>query len=247
MSKSKNKKQLNKPTNQNPPANVNEEDIMSSIKIRKLNIKFRNESQEKFWAIMDEKEITLCAGPAGTGKTYLSIAKSLDLISREGSKYKRIILIKPVVEADEKLGALPGSVEEKLEPYTFSMFYIYEKILGKRKLERLIERGTIQVMALAYLRGMNIDDSIVIFEEAQNSTKRQMKTLLTRIGENSKFIVNGDYEQSDRFKESKDSGLYFAINKLADMPQIGVFEFDIEDIVRNPIIGDILKRFNGDV
>lgn len=232
------------------PTDINEfsdNDLVNSVKIKKLNIKFRTEAQEKFWNLMGEKEISFCAGPAGTGKTHLAVAKSLDLISREDTKCKRIILVKPVVEADEKLGALPGDVEEKLEPYTYATFYLFEKMLGKRKLEKLIERGYIRVMALAYMRGVNIDNSVLLFEEAQNSTKKQMKTLLTRIGENCKFIINGDHEQSDRYKDHKDSGLYFAMDKLTDIPEIGIFEFKSEDIVRNPVISKILKKFNGDV
>ena len=208
-------------------------------------LQFRTEAQEKLWKIIDEHEISLISGPAGTGKSHISVAKSIELLTNK--KFSKIIIVKPVVEADEHLGFLPGDVDEKLTPYTFSTFYLFEKILGKRRLEALIENGHLIVMALAYLRGVNIDNSILLFEECQNATPRQMKTLLTRIGENSKFIISGDLEQSDRYKHEKDTGLYVAIEKLKDIEEIGTLEFSQSDIVRNPIIGKILKKFNGSI
>lgn len=214
---------------------------------KKSRVQFRNESQKSFWETIEQNQITLCSGPAGTGKSYLSVAKSLELLCEEGSKYHKIILTTPAVEADEKLGSLPGDVDEKLSPYTYSTLYIFEKLIGSRRLEKLIERKVVRVVAFAYMRGMNIDHSIVIGEEIQNATPRQVKTLLTRIGENSKFILSGDMEQSDRYTDSKKSGLHFAIEKLSGEADIGIFEFKDKDIVRNPIIGRILKRFNGDV
>ena len=138
-------------------------------------------------------------------------------------------------------------MEEKLQPYIYSTKYVLEKILGKPKIDNLFSKGKIEVMALAFMRGINVDNSILIFEEAQNCTPRQMKTLLTRIGENSKFIISGDHEQSDRYKDMKESGLYFAMDKLKSIPEIGVFEFQPADIVRNPLVGKILEKFNGDV
>jgi phosphate starvation-inducible PhoH-like protein len=208
-----------------------------------LKIKFKNPHQEEFWNLLNEKEITFCSGPAGSGKSYLSVAKALQLIAEEDSKYKKIIIIKPIIEADEKLGLLPGDIMDKVEPYAYSTLYLFEKLIGKRKLETLLERDTIKIMALAYLRGVNIDNSIVIFEEAQNCSIRQMKTLLTRIGENSKYIISGDISQSDRFKNGKDSGLFFAQEKLTNIKNIGSYYFTDEDIVRNPIIQEILKIF----
>ena len=214
---------------------------------RKLRVSFRNESQRKFWELIDSNEIILCVGPAGTGKSYLSVAKALKLLTDESNKYKRILVVKPVVEADEKLGALPGTVEEKLEPYSYSTKLIIEKIVGRRRAEKLLERKIVEFTALAYLRGVNIDNTVLVFEEGQNSTKRQMKTLLTRIGENCKFICSGDLEQSDRYKDQKDSGLFLAIDKLNKIDGIATFQFKPEDIVRNPLIGKILERLNGDV
>jgi phosphate starvation-inducible PhoH-like protein len=227
--------------------NLEENDITDSKFINLDKLEFKTEAQEKYWKLIGDKEIILCSGPAGTGKSYISLARALQIFSKERKKYKKIIIVKPVVEADEKLGYLPGSIEEKLEPYIFSTKYILEKILGKAKIEALFSKGKLEVMALAYMRGINIDNSIVVCEEAQNMTPKQMKTLLTRIGENSKFIISGDHEQSDRYKNSKETGLYFAMNKLKGLVEIGQLEFEAKDIVRNPIIGKILEKFNGDV
>lgn len=225
-----------------------DEDISYGSKFKNLSsIEFKTENQEKFWNLIGEKEMIFCSGPAGTGKSFLSLAKALQIFSKERKKYRKIIIVKPAVEADEKLGYLPGSMEEKLEPYIYSTKYILEKLLGKPKIDNLFSKGKIEIMALAFMRGINIDNSILIFEEAQNCTPRQMKTLLTRIGENSKFIISGDHEQSDRYKDMKESGLYFAMNKLKNIPEIGVFEFEPTDIVRNPLVGKILEKFNGDV
>jgi len=224
-----------------------EETARDIIAGKKPKITFRTPRQEEYWNLMDRNEITFCAGPAGSGKTHLSVTKAVHLLFDRDRCYDRIIIIKPAVEAEEKLGFLPGGVEEKLAPYTFSTLYLLEKLLGRRKVNKLLEQDYIRVMALAYLRGVNIDNSILIFEEAQNCTPRQMKTLLTRIGENSRFIISGDLEQSDRYTNFKDSGLHVAMFCLGGVPGIGVLDFTMDDIVRNPIIGRILLKLNGDV
>jgi phosphate starvation-inducible PhoH-like protein len=141
------------------------------------------------------------------------------------------------------LGSLPGSLEEKLDPYISPSYYLLNKLIGKETRERLIQSDFIEVQALAYIRGWNIDNTILIFEEGQNSTPNQMKLLLTRIGFNSKFFISGDLEQTDRYKDKKQSGLWDAINKFKNMDDIGVFEFNENDIVRNPLITKILKRY----
>jgi phosphate starvation-inducible PhoH-like protein len=215
---------------------------------KKCKVQFRNDSQRQYWETIDNHEITLCIGPAGTGKSYLSILKALQMLTAEGSKFKQIICVKPAYEAEEKLGALPGDVAEKLDPYTYSTRYLFSKIIGERRTEKLIERKLLQFVALTYLRGVNIDNAILIFEESQNSSRKGMRTLLTRIGENCKFIINGDIEQIDReFKHGEESGMTFALKKLRGTDGIGVHEFGEKDIVRNPIIGAILKKFNGDI
>jgi phosphate starvation-inducible PhoH-like protein len=168
---------------------------------------------------------------------------ALDILSDPTSPYEKIIIVRPAVEAEEKLGSLPGNVEEKLDPYIFPSYYLMNKIIGKENREKLKDIDAIEVFALAYMRGMNIDNSILIFEEAQNSTPNQMKLLLTRIGFNSKFFISGDLEQTDRYKDKTHSGLYDAIKKFKGLDDVGVFEFDNKDVVRNPLIGKILKRY----
>jgi phosphate starvation-inducible PhoH-like protein len=168
---------------------------------------------------------------------------AIDLLVDPETPDEKIIIVRPAVEAEEKLGSLPGNVEEKLDPYIFPSYYLLNKIIGKTAREKLKEIEAIEVFALAFMRGMNIDNSILIFEEAQNSTPSQMKLLLTRIGYNSKFFISGDLEQTDRYKDIKQSGLYDAIQKFQNMNDVGVFEFEIKDIVRNPLISKILKRY----
>jgi len=170
--------------------------------------------------------------------------KAVELLHREDNKYEKIIIVRPAVEAEEKLGSLPGGVEEKLDPYIFPTYYLLNKIIGKEQREKLKEMNYIEVFALAYMRGMNIDNSILIFEEAQNATPGQMKLLLTRIGFNSKFFISGDLEQTDRYKDKRQSGLYDIVNRLGSVNDVGVFEFDNKDIVRNPLISQILEKYD---
>jgi phosphate starvation-inducible PhoH-like protein len=168
---------------------------------------------------------------------------AVDLLLDENNAYEKIIIVRPAVEAEEKLGSLPGGVEEKLDPYIFPSYYLLNKIIGKETREKLKDIEAIEVFALAYMRGMNIDNSILIFEEAQNSTPSQMKLLLTRIGFNSKFFISGDLEQFDRHKDKTQTGLWDALKKFQDLDDVGTFEFNPEDVVRNPLISKILKRY----
>ncbi len=207
--------------------------------------KFLTQAQEEYWEILGDNQITLCFGPAGTGKSHIAMKKAADLLWDSDNKYEKIIIVRPAVEAEEKLGSLPGTLEEKLDPYIFPSYYLLNKIIGKDSREALKNEGFIEVIALAYMRGWNVDNSILIFEEAQNATIGQMKLLLTRIGYNSKFFISGDIEQSDKFKDNKTkSGLYDAKQRLQDVKGIGVFEFGMADIVRNPIITEILQRYD---
>jgi phosphate starvation-inducible PhoH-like protein len=169
---------------------------------------------------------------------------AVDLIHDNDNSFEKIIIVRPAVEAEEKLGSLPGNLEEKLDPYIFPSYYLLNKIIGKEAREKLKQIEVIEVFALAYMRGMNIDNSILIFEESQNSSPSQMKLLLTRIGFNSKFFISGDIEQTDRYKDKRQSGLFDAIEKFSDVPDIGVHKFGDEDIVRNPIISKILKKYD---
>jgi phosphate starvation-inducible PhoH-like protein len=172
---------------------------------------------------------------------------AIDLLADPNTPYEKIIIVRPAVEAEEKLGSLPGNVEEKLDPYIFPSYYLLNKIIGKEAREKLKELEIIEVFALAFMRGMNIDNSILIFEEGQNATPSQMKLLLTRIGFNSKFFISGDVEQSDRYKNKTHSGLWDAIEKFRDSTVISTFEFkDKKDIVRNPLITKILQKYDNE-
>ena len=188
-------------------------------------------------------QITICSGPAGVGKSFVAMRAAIDLLCDPENGYEKIIIVRPAVEAEEKLGSLPGNVEEKLDPYIFPSYYLMNKIIGKEARERLKELEIIEVFALAYMRGMNIDNSILIFEEGQNATPKQMKLLLTRIGFNSKFFISGDLEQTDRYKDKTHSGLYDALVKFNNVEDIGVFSFDNKDIIRNPLINKILDKY----
>lgn len=211
--------------------------------IKKPKEKFLTESQEQYWNILGENQITLCFGPAGVGKSYIAMKKAVDLLWDDSNKYEKIIIVRPAVEAEEKLGSLPGGLEEKLDPYIYPSYYLLNKIVGKEARERLKDEGYIEVAALAYMRGWNVDNTILVFEEAQNATPAQIKLLLTRIGFNSKFFISGDLEQSDKYKDKTKSGLYDAKKRLHDLRGVGIFEFNSGDIVRNPIIGEILNRY----
>jgi phosphate starvation-inducible PhoH-like protein len=231
-----------KKTNQSKSKLTKKELISKTIK-KKGRQKFLSENQKKYYEILTNSQITICSGPAGVGKSYIAMKAAVDLLSDPKSPYEKIIIVRPAVEAEEKLGSLPGGLEEKLDPYIFPSYYLLNKIIGKESREKLKEIEVIEVFALAYMRGMNIDNSILIFEEAQNSSPNQMKLLLTRIGFNSKFLISGDLEQTDRYKNKTLSGLYDAVNKFKDIEDVGVFEFDRDDIVRNPLISKILKKY----
>jgi phosphate starvation-inducible PhoH-like protein len=221
----------------------NKKDLICSIVKKKTKQKFLSESQRGYYEKLVENQITICSGPAGVGKSYIAMKCAIDLLSDPTTPYEKIIIVRPAVEAEEKLGSLPGNVEEKLDPYIFPSYYLLNKIIGKEVRERLKEIEAIEVFALAYMRGMNIDNSILIFEEAQNSTPNQMKLLLTRIGFNSKFFISGDLEQFDRHKDKTQTGLYDAIKRFGNMTEITTHEFSDSDVVRNPIITKILKKY----
>jgi phosphate starvation-inducible PhoH-like protein len=211
--------------------------------IKKSKDKFLTQSQREYYDKLVRNQITICSGPAGVGKSFIAMKAAVDLIADHTSPYEKIIIVRPAVEAEEKLGSLPGNVEEKLDPYIFPSYYLLNKIIGKEAREKLKQMEVIEVFALAYMRGMNIDNSILIFEEAQNATPKQMKLLLTRIGTDSKFFISGDLEQTDRYKDKKHSGLWDAIEKFKNISEIGVHEFGDDDVVRNPLITEILKRY----
>lgn len=241
-SKPKNNKPTPTPESIQKP--INRKEFISTVIKRKTKEKFLTSNQKKYYDTLISSEITICSGPAGVGKSYITMKAALDLLSDPETPYEKIIIVRPAVEAEEKLGSLPGNVEEKLDPYIFPSYYLMNKIIGKENREKLKDADVIEVFALAFMRGMNIDNSILIFEEGQNATPSQMKLLLTRIGFNSKFFISGDVEQSDKYKNKTHSGLWDAIEKFRDDKDISVFEFNDEnDIVRNKLISKILKKY----
>jgi phosphate starvation-inducible protein PhoH and related proteins len=227
------------------PINSKKEIISQVLKKRPKN-KFLTENQKIYYETLLNNQITICSGPAGVGKSYVAMKTAVDLLLDDSNGYDKIIIVRPAVEAEEKLGALPGNLEEKLDPYIFPSYYLLNKIIGKEAREKLKEAEVIEVFALAYMRGMTIDNSILVFEEAQNATPKQMKLLLTRIGTSSKFFISGDIEQTDRYKDKKHSGLYDALVRFTNIPGVGIFEFGDNDGVRNPIITKILQKYEED-
>ena len=238
-----NRKKTSSPTQDND-RKISRKELIGEIIKKKTKEKFLTINQKKYYDTLIDSEITICSGPAGVGKSYITMKAAIDLISDPKTPYEKIIIVRPAVEAEEKLGSLPGNVEEKLDPYIFPSYYLMNKIIGKEAREKLKDLAVIEVFALAYMRGMNIDNSILIFEEGQNASPSQMKLLLTRIGFNSKFFISGDVEQSDKYKNKTQSGLWDAIEKFRDGEDISVFEFkDKKDIVRNPKITKILEKY----
>jgi len=223
---------------------VSRKDFINSVIKKKQRNKFLSEHQEEYYNILKNNQITVASGPAGVGKSYIAMKAAVDLLMDPNNSYEKIIIVRPAVEAEEKLGSLPGNLEEKLDPYIFPSYYLLNKIIGKDAREKLKESEVIEVFALAFMRGMNIDNSILVFEEAQNSTPNQMKLLLTRIGFNSKFFISGDLEQTDRYKDKKQSGLYDAIQRFKDVRDIGVYDFRDAKNVRNPLINKILSKYD---
>jgi phosphate starvation-inducible protein PhoH and related proteins len=226
------------------PQTFTKKDFINSVIKRKQKSKFLSDNQKDYYDILVSNQITICSGPAGVGKSYISMKAAVDLLMDPSNSYEKIIIVRPAVEAEEKLGSLPGNLEEKLDPYIFPSYYLLNKIIGKDAREKLKEAEIIEVFALAYMRGMNIDNSILIFEEAQNATPNQIKLLLTRIGYNSKFFISGDLEQTDRYKDKKQSGLYDALQRFNNVNDIGIYDFRNAINVRNPLIGKILERYD---
>ena len=223
---------------------ISKKEFINSTIRRKQKSKFLSDNQKEYYDLLINNQITICSGPAGVGKSYISMKAAVDLLMDTNNSYEKIIIVRPAVEAEEKLGSLPGNLEEKLDPYIFPSYYLLNKIIGKEAREKLKEAEVIEVFALAYMRGMNIDNSILIFEEAQNSTPNQMKLLLTRIGFNSKFFISGDLEQTDRYKDKKQSGLYDALQRFNKISDIGIYDFKNAKNVRNPLISKILVKYD---
>lgn len=199
----------------------------------------KTDNQELLVHMINTREVTIATGSSGVGKTFVTLAASLKLLERG---YKKIILIKSVTTIPgEDIGFIPGDQNTKMEPFIMSYSWNIDKILGKDASKELIRKGILEVMPLAYIRGLSIDDSIVIIDEAQNISSHTFKTIMTRIGDNSKYIFLGDIEQVDR-KNKKESCLETVLEIFRNNDIVGTVEFKDEDCVRNPIIPVILEK-----
>ena len=221
----------------------NKRQALSQIKrIDWKSLEFRTPNQKSFYHIISRNDVTFSVGPAGCGKTFLATHYALKNLAK--GKYDKMVITKPLVEVDgERMGYLPGDIDEKTAPYMMSLYYNMEQIIGKQRLEVLKKAGAIQVIPLAYMRGLTLTDSIVVLDEAQNATPAQIKTFLTRIGSGSKYIVCGDLMQSDIRKEN---GLEDSIKRFTGVRKVGFSQFDLEDVVRHPIVAELLERYQDD-
>lgn len=216
-------------------------DEFQSISVNNKTIFAKTSHQKQLIKAMETSQITFAIGPAGTGKTFLAIAYALSQLNN--GKKQKIILTRPVVEAGENLGFLPGTLSEKINPYVRPLFDAMEWMLPPGSITRMESSGAIEIAPLAYMRGRSLHNSIIILDEAQNTSKEQMKMFLTRVGENSKVIVTGDVSQID-LPRGKKSGLLHASKILRSIPEIEFVEFDSKDVVRAKIIQKIIDAYD---
>jgi len=197
-------------------------------------------NQVKYLDAIEENPLTFGVGPAGTGKTYLAVAVAVKELKK--GEVKKIILTRPVVEAGESLGFLPGDLKEKVDPYLIPLYDALYEMLGLESTQTLIEKGIIEIAPLAYMRGRTLENAFIILDEAQNTTTSQMKMFLTRLGFGSKMIVTGDPSQVD-LKHNVRSGLREALSILRNIEDIKIIEFERLDVVRHPLVQNILERY----
>lgn len=222
----------------------NQRQALSQLRRIKWGIEFRSDNQKMLWNTIDKSDVTLCAGPAGCGKTYIAVYYALQKLAEKNNSFGGIVITKPLVEVGgEKLGHLPGDVDEKTAPFMQSFYYNMEQIIGKGRMEVLCNSGVIKVIPLAYMRGITLTDKIVILDESQNAQPRQLKTFLTRIGHRSKFIVTGDLMQSDIKSQN---GLDDAVRRLSGVKGLGLCRFELKDVVRHKIVSEIIDRYEHD-
>ena len=203
-------------------------------------VKPKTLGQKKYVEAIRKNIVTLGAGPAGTGKTYLAVAMAVTAF--RAKEVNRIILTRPAVEAGEKLGFLPGDLQQKVDPYLRPLYDALFDMLGAEAFARYQERGSIEVAPLAYMRGRTLDDSFIILDEAQNTTREQMKMFLTRLGFNSKMVVTGDITQID-LPDGKKSGMLQAMRILKNIPDISICQFTEKDVVRHKLVHEIIKAY----
>ncbi len=203
-------------------------------------IRARTHNQQRLVDSYQKCDLLFATGPAGSGKTYTAIALAVRALKER--EVKRIILTRPAVEAGEKLGFLPGDMKEKLDPYLQPLYDALNDMIPPSKLQKFMEEGTVQIAPLAYMRGRTLDNAFVILDEAQNTTLSQIKMFLTRMGRSAKFIVTGDVTQIDLPRKS-DSGLIKAMDNLREVKHIALIDFDTRDIIRHPLVKEIVNAF----
>ena len=210
------------------------------IKTPKRSVISRSKKQKEYVKSLKNNQITMSLGPAGTGKTYLAVAVALSMLLEK--KVERIILSRPAVEAGERLGFLPGDMKDKIDPYLRPLYDSLYDLLDYDKIQRKIESGAIEIAPLAFMRGRTLKNSFAILDEAQNATRIQIKMFLTRIGEKSKLVVNGDPSQID-LPNKNQSGLIESQNILKGIKEIAVINFDHQDVVRHPLVTKIVEAY----
>jgi phosphate starvation-inducible protein PhoH and related proteins len=230
--------------NQSDNTNITDfDDVANAVKNRRGKINGRGKNQQHYLELIKTKDLTIGVGPAGTGKTYLAVACAVEAL--ENDLVDRLILVRPAVEAGERLGFLPGDLAQKIDPYLRPMYDALFEMMGQEKVAKLVERNAIEIAPLAYMRGRTLNDSFIILDEAQNTTIDQMKMFLTRIGFGSKAVITGDITQVDLPRE-KTSGLRHALKILKDIDDIGITHFQKGDIVRHPLVKKIVHAYEQD-
>ena len=210
------------------------------IKTPKKSVIARSEKQSEYIKALKENDIIMSLGPAGTGKSFLAVSVAITLLMEK--KIDRVILSRPAVEAGEKLGFLPGDMKEKVDPYLRPLYDALYELFGVDKIDKKIETGEIEIAPLAFMRGRTLKNCFAILDEAQNATETQIKMFLTRIGENSKLVVNGDPSQVDLINKNE-SGLIKSRNILKNLEEIKIVEFDHNDVVRHPLVSKIIRAY----
>jgi len=210
------------------------------IKTPRKSVIARSEKQSDYIKSLKENDIVIALGPAGTGKSFLAVSVAITLLMEK--KIERVILSRPAVEAGEKLGFLPGDMKEKVDPYLRPLYDALYELFGADKIDKKIETGEIEIAPLAFMRGRTLKNCFAILDEAQNATETQIKMFLTRIGENSKLVVNGDPSQVDLINKSH-SGLTKSKNILKNLHEIKIIEFDHNDVVRHPLVSKIIRAY----
>jgi phosphate starvation-inducible PhoH-like protein len=221
---------------------ASEPDRVDQIEIREGNrlVRPRSEGQGRYLKALKENELVFCVGPAGTGKTYLAVAMAVSALRR--GKIKKIVLVRPAVEAGEHLGFLPGDLEAKINPYLRPLLDALHDLMDYDQIRRYMGNDLIEIAPLAYMRGRTLNDAVIILDEGQNATVPQMKMFLTRMGQNARIVVTGDITQVD-LPQATVSGLADAVERLREVPGVGVVWLDRSDIVRHPLVQAIVNAY----